>query len=171
MQRISLILIPAFFPILACMSSCSFDPDTYLRFSLDGQTYETKGAEFSVNQHGEVDGKFIMLETLPHGAFPDGSFQWWMKIQEPDELVDRTIDLSDSNDPELKPIMQLSISKDLGIHHSQGGRLTVTITALDGNTISGRFTGKRLIYTSMTIDNSLREVEVTGTFVAKLIFD
>jgi hypothetical protein len=143
-----------------------------VRFAVDGRSYEFEHVEFVAMRLPDANRYFLALGQDPAKvnivtAVPSGAIQWRMELASVYDLVERDMDLSDVNDPELGVAMQLSLTDDVGVHQDVESSLRLRIANMEDGYVEGSFSAVRLSYVSMTQD-VFRRVDVSGDFRAKL---
>jgi hypothetical protein len=152
--------------LVGCGSS---KQDTFIRFQVDGQSYEVKDSTLTVTQM-PFDLRFFDL-TYPHKRLiPGAMIQWRMKIKikSVDDLVGLNMDLKAEDPNQIEPVMAFRMTEDLRAESMRDSNAHLKIDQIKNGFIEGSFTGKDLFYTSKT-KGMIGKVDVTAQFRAKLV--
>lgn len=155
------------------VSGCSgSDPgDTYIRFTVDDQSFETSHATFSTADLNRSGWKFVEIakDVTQHDAFdaPAASLQWRMELTDPMTLEGQTIALRNLDDSEMAdPLVSFELPGDVTIANMTNTDVSVTITSIRSGTVEGSFRGEKLDFLA---GGQPRTVDVSGTFRARLL--
>ena len=162
-------LVTASFLVSSC--SGSQDSDTFIRFEVGNQNYQTTHATFSVSGLNRQDWKFVEIakDVTRPDAFdpPSASLQWRMELADPMMLEGRTIAIRDLNDTEMAdPLLNFVLPDDVSVANMTGTDASVTITEIAGGIVEGSFRSRNLDYLA---DGGQKTVDVTGKFRARLL--
>ena len=146
--------------LMAAAIGCSSSSGpTYLQFVIDGQQYELHDAEFAVVDLAD-GARFIDFGDA--FAVPGAVFQWTTSFASIDELAGRELSF---NEPGFSVLF--NPIEDVGAYPDEGSSGSLRISKIEDGLVVGSFSGKNLLYVSMT--ESTRRVDVTGLFRARLV--
>lgn len=143
------------------------DPETYVRFQVDGQTHEVKHLTFTITRMRE-NVHFMDLNYFPRPLVPGAIVQWRMRLDSLQQLVGKDMHLKTLDPNHVNPVAIFRISQDLSARSNKHSNVYFRIDRFDGGFIEGSFSGKDLLYASRTTKES-RKVDLTARFRAKLV--
>ena len=145
------------------------NPDTYIRFQVDGQSYEVRDVTLTVTKM-PFDLRFFDL-TYPHKRLiPGAMIQWRIKekLMSVEQLVGKKLDLKDVDPNHIEPIMTFRMTEDLRAESKKDSNAHLMIDRIENGLAEGSFTGKDLLYISGT-NEVIGKVDVTAQFRAKFV--
>lgn len=143
------------------------EPDTFVRFEIEGQSYEVKGPTFVVTRMIE-NFHFMDLTYFPMTVVPGAMVQWRMRTESLEKLVGQDLDLNTVDQNQVRPLVLLILTEDLSVHNQRDSNIHFKIDRIEEGAIEGSFSGKDFMYVSKTKEVS-HEVDVTARFRARLI--
>lgn len=140
--------------------------DTYVRFQVEGQSYEVEYPTFMVTR---IKGDLHMMDLThsPMNSVPGASIQWQMILDSVENLAGQNLDLNTVTTPAMPPLAIFQLTKDLAAHGQEHSDMHLKIDRVVDGKIEGSFSGKNLMYVSMTKEVT-HEVDVTARFRVKL---
>ena len=143
------------------------DPDTFVRFQVEEQTYEVKGPTLVVT-HMLENVHFLDLTYFPMTVVPGAMVQWRMRLDSLKQLEGKNLDLNTVDPNNVGPLVLLRLTEDLSAHARQYSNVHFKIDRIEQGFVEGSFTTKDLQYVSKTKKLS-GKVDITARFRAKLI--
>ena len=142
------------------------DSDTFVRFQVEGKSFEVEYPTFMVT-HIKGDLHLMDLTHHPMNSIPGASIQWQMNLYSIEKLTGQNLNLNTVTTPAMPPLVIFQLTKDLSAHGQEHSDMHLKIEQVEENIIEGSFIGKDLMYVSMTTEIT-REVDVTAQFRVKL---
>lgn len=143
------------------------DSDTFVRFEVEGQSYEVKNPAFTVTRMVE-NVHFMDLNYVPKPLVPGAMVQWRMRLESLEPLVGKKLHLKTVDPNQLDPTVIFRITQDLSVRGKKHSNIHFKIDRIKEGFIEGSFSGKDLLYISRTKEVT-GKVDVTARFRAKLI--
>ena len=143
------------------------ESDTFVRFQVEGQTYEVKNPTFTVTRMVE-NVHFMDLNYAPKPLVPGAMVQWRMRLESLEPLVGKNLHLKTVDPNHLDPTVIFRITQDLSVRGKKHSNIHFRIDRIKEGFIEGSFSGKDLLYISRTKEVT-GKVDVTARFRAKLI--
>ncbi len=149
--------------LLGCGTS---DSDSFVRFQVEGQSYEVKDPTFMVTR---IKGQLHLMDFthFPMSSVPGASIQWQMNLDSVENLAGQNLDLNTVTTPAMPPLVIFQLTKDLTAHGQEHSGMHFKIDRIEDRMIEGSFSGKDFMYVSMTKEVT-HEVDVTAQFRVKL---
>ncbi|MDH3257756.1 MAG: hypothetical protein OEM27_09055 [Nitrospinota bacterium] len=144
------------------------DSDPFVRFQVEGQSYEVKDPTFMVTR---IKGKLHLMDLthFPKSSMPGASIQWQMNLDSVENLAGKNLDLNTVTPPAMPPLVIFQLTKDLTAHGQEQSDMHFKIDRIEEGMIEGSFSGKDFMYVSMTKEVT-HEVDVTARFRVQLDF-
>jgi len=149
--------------LLGCGSS---ESDPFVRFQVEGQSYERKDPQFTVTRI-KNNLHMIDLTFYPMSSFPGANIQWRMNMESLDQLAGQNLDLNTVDSTKIGPLVIFKLTEDITAHAQQHSPMHFKIDRIAEDFIEGSFSGKEFMYVSMTKEVT-HEVDVTAQFRLKL---
>jgi hypothetical protein len=150
--------------LLGCGTEAS---DTFVRFQVEGQSYEVKNPSLAVTRM-PFNMHFFDLTYPPKPLVPGATIQWRMKLESLEQLVGQNLHLKEVDPNHVAPVAIFRITPDLSVHGQQNSDIHLKIERIVEGFIEGSFSGKDLVFISRTKEER-HKVDVTAEFRAKLI--
>lgn len=143
------------------------EPDTFVRFEVEGQSYEVKGPTLVVTRMIE-NVHFLDLTYYPMTVVPGAMVQWRMRLDSLEQLVGQNLDLNTVDPNKVSPMVLLRLTEDLSLHAQRHSKVHFKVDRIEEGMIEGSFSGTDLKYVSNTKEVT-GKVDITARFRAKLI--
>ena len=143
------------------------DSDTFVRFEVEGKSYEVKDPTLVVTRM-PLNMHFFDLTDLSTRLVPGALVQWRMKLESLEQLVGENLDLKTVDPNHIEPVVIFRITQDLSVHGQQHSNIHLKIDRIEDDIVEGSFSGKDLVYVSRTQEMT-RKVDVTAQFRVNLI--
>lgn len=145
--------------------------DTYIRYTIDGQTYTAEHVTFTISDLNRPGWKAVgvSMDVARPGAFdpPAASLLWRMELADPRSLEGRTIAIRNLNDPGMAdPLISFTLPGEVTIANMATTNVNLTVSSIGGGIVEGSFRGSGL---EVITDHDRRTVDVSGTFRAQLL--
>ena len=150
--------------LLGCGAS---NPDTYVRFQVEGQNYEVKKPTLIITRM-PFNMHFFELTYLAVHLVPEALIQWQMKLESLDQLVEQNLNLKAVDPNHIDPVVIFRMTQDLSVHGQKYSNIQLKIDRIKEGVVEGSFSGKDLLYVSRT-KKETRKVDVTAQFRVKLV--
>jgi len=164
MKRNFLVMIVVLFAVL---SGCGEGTDSFMKFKVDGKTYEIKSPVFTAVKIKNSNLHFMDLTQASISAVPGVAIQWRMEFEDINTLVGKKIDLDEVKAVDTPAIMSLVMDEDLSLFNDQESKVHVQIDSIRDGLVAGNFSGANLVYVSK-IKDIVRRVDVAGEFKVEL---
>jgi hypothetical protein len=143
------------------------DSDTFVRFEVEGKSYEVKDPALVVTRM-PFNMYFFDLTDLSTRLVPGALVQWRMKLESLEQLVGQNLNLKTVHPNHIDPVVIFRMTQDLSVQGQPHSNIHLKIDRIEDDIIEGSFSGKSLVYVSRTKEVS-HEVDVAAQFRMKLI--
>jgi len=150
--------------LVACDTS---DQKNFVRFQIDGQSYEVKTPALVITRMVEGLG-FYDLNYDPLSSIPGAIVQWRMEMKPLDKLVGQDLDLNTVDPNKVLPMVTLRLTEDLILQSQQKSNIHFKIDKLEEGFVKGSFSATDLEYISKKKEVA-GKVDVTAQFRVRLV--
>lgn len=142
------------------------DTDPFVRFQVEGQSYEVKDPTFMIIR---IKDHLHMLDLThyPMNSAPGAMVQWRMNLESTENLTGQNLDLNTVDPTKIGPLALFRLTEDLSAHVQPHSKMHFKIDRIEEGIIEGSFSGKDFMYVSMTKEVT-HEVDVTARFRVQL---